>query len=906
MSVGGVSSSSGISSIYGNRNIISGLASGIDTESMIENAVSGYKQKISSLNQKSTKVTWQMEAYRSITDKMVNFSQKYTSYTSNTNLLSSSFFNNAVKTTTNGQYAGKVAASGKTTSDVQITGVAQLAKAASYRMSGDILMGSAGNSVPTISTQGEGINLGKDMDISNVSGSLTIRYGGTSGGRSFDLNFDELDAYKSLDEMKEAIEEKLGDIQVTDSSGTRMTAADMVKVTVNGNNIEFSDKRSNNSVTITGAGGKIADTMGIKTSDKDWQQNSANKLTLGEGQELFDTVKVGEYLTTGDKTINVTLDGITKKIKLPSSKEDGNEAVASDPQAFVKDLKDAFKKAFGDKITVSSNAEAADFDADNTAMTFTFQAKEGSTMSISGDYAEALGLGERSTSYVDTGKTLKDLLGEEKIDFLRDENAGDLIEVKEEDVKTVYKKDKDGKELVGEDGNKVVDYYKDKNGNRVKKFGDNWYQVDEEDALLHEFKMNGVSVGKFSENSALENIMTAINNNSEVGVNVSYSKTTNQFQFTATESGVGSQISMESNLAQRLFGKQMFNDDGTYAGMQAYDSATGKFENIDADSKKASYEAGQDAILSMRVNGQELNHIKRSNNSFDVDGLTVSLKGTFGYQEASDASEDGATVGSDGKAWKLDGSSEAVTFTSSSDSDKIVDAIKSMVEDYNEMITEIKNAYSTTPAQKSNGSRYEPLTEDDMEGMSDSAIKAYEEKAKQGILFADRDLSSLYNKLHSAITSSGNDGSYLRSIGISTGYSNGLTTISLDETKLRAALDTNPDKVKDAFTKSVENGSSTNGLMQSMKKALDAYAGTTGATKGILIEKAGSVRAPTTINNNTLQDKLNNYTEQIEKWQNKMADQIDRYTSKFTQLEQLIAQMNSQSSALSSFMGSSY
>ena len=31
------------SSIYGNRNVLSGLASGMDTEQMIENAVSGIK-----------------------------------------------------------------------------------------------------------------------------------------------------------------------------------------------------------------------------------------------------------------------------------------------------------------------------------------------------------------------------------------------------------------------------------------------------------------------------------------------------------------------------------------------------------------------------------------------------------------------------------------------------------------------------------------------------------------------------------------------------------------------------------------------------------------------------------------------------------------------------------------------
>ena len=102
-SVNSVSNSS--SSIYGNRNVISGLASGMDTESMIENAVSGYKTKISTLQQKRTKVEWQQEVYRSIIGKMASFSDKYTSYASSTNLLSSSFFNQAVKVTAAGKYA---------------------------------------------------------------------------------------------------------------------------------------------------------------------------------------------------------------------------------------------------------------------------------------------------------------------------------------------------------------------------------------------------------------------------------------------------------------------------------------------------------------------------------------------------------------------------------------------------------------------------------------------------------------------------------------------------------------------------------------------------------------------------------------------------------------------------------
>ena len=68
-------------SIYGSRNsnILSGLASGLDTESMIEGLVQSYQQKITGLNQDRTTLQWKQEAYQSISDKLVDFSRKYMS-----------------------------------------------------------------------------------------------------------------------------------------------------------------------------------------------------------------------------------------------------------------------------------------------------------------------------------------------------------------------------------------------------------------------------------------------------------------------------------------------------------------------------------------------------------------------------------------------------------------------------------------------------------------------------------------------------------------------------------------------------------------------------------------------------------------------------------------------------------
>ena len=638
-----------------------------------------------------------------------------------------------------------------------------------------------------------------------------------------------MDIYENADKLAEAIRSKLGEQTMTLSDGTSVKASEKIDVKVNDEgNIEFSEKGgAGNAVTISGATGKIKDTLGIDPSKNE------STLKTKDVELVNRNTTLGDYLT--GKELTLTLDGVTKKITLPAYKNDKD---------YITDLQTKINEAFGEN-KVKVNAD----DGNGFALKFS-TTQAGSTLSVSGDAAKALGL-DKAATYVNTSKTLGELLKKE--DDWKPSNRIEYVG----DVKEVENK------------NGEIDYY-DAKGNRLKKVekdGNNtYYRVDDKGEYLYKFEINGKLVGAFNKDTALETVLTSINSNADAGVTVNYSKTTNQFQFTARETGASSKIVMGDGLAKALFG--------------------------DTKGKGDKHPTGQDAIFSMKVNGQELDGISRSSNTFDVDGMSVSLKGTFGaYNTNNDKLVDAKAAEAD-----------AVSFTSSSDADKIVDAIKSMVEDYNAMVTEIKNAYSTMPQQKSNGNYYEPLTEEDKADMSESSIKAYEEKAKQGLLFADRDLSALYTQLTSAISMSGKDGADLKAIGITSNYSNGLTTLSLNEEKLRAALETDPDKVRDVFSKSVAGGSSTNGLMQALKSPLDMYSKTQG-TKGILVQKAGSTLAPSTLYKNTLQNKLDDIDTQIEKWQDKMADQVDRYTSKFTALEKLIAQMNSQSSALAGFLG---
>ncbi|WP_195308529.1 flagellar filament capping protein FliD [Flavonifractor plautii] len=850
-SISSLMSSGSSSSIYGirNSNIISGLASGMDTEAMIEGMVQGYQQKITQLGQDRTMLQWQQSAYQSISDKLVEFSRKYMSYNSPaTNLFSASFFNNAILTSANGTYADLVSATGKSSSTIVLNSVAQLAEAARYTHDASGL-GTVG--------KGQPVKLDEKQPLSAMSGSLTLEY----GNKEVTLDFGELELFNKADgtldtaKFQTALQDKLKEQKITTSSGDQVSADTLIDVKVDSNGtVTLSDKKgAGNNVHFSGATGDLKNLVTSAGAE------GTSSFTLSPTETVVkEGTSKAEHLF--GKSFTVTLNGQTKTFTLGDPKTD---AVPQNNEDIKKLLEKELDNAFGkDKINVTLVPDA------DGKESFSFSVSNGDTFRITSPVGEALGLGENGvTSYVDTGKTLGDLLGKDlggSDGWAK--GVGQPHEVKDADGNISYV---------------------DNEGNAVDK--DN-YRLDKDGKRFKELTINGVTIGQYNEDTALETVLNDINSNTEAGVSVSFSKTTNQFVFTAKETGEGGRIDIGAGLGETLFGQIDYKDDGS---------------TILGDTQKSSYTAGKDAIFHATINGKNM-ALSRSSNTFDLDGMSITLNGTFNKGSATDtpilsSQLKGLDPDKDTTIFDLNG--DDVTFSSKTDTDKIIDVVKTMVEDYNAIVSEVKKAYSDMPLEKSDGSRYKPLTDEDKADMTESEIKAYEEKAKTGILFMDRDLSSLYSALRSAVAPGGSDGSFLRSIGIKTSYEDGLTTLSLDENALREALEQNPDQVKDAFTKSKENGAASDGLMASIQKVTDRYAATTGATKGILIEKAGSKYSPSAALNNTLLEQMKDIDKQVDKWQAKMSDKVDYYTNKFTQLEMLIAQMNSQSSSLAGMMG---
>lgn len=350
-------------------------------------------------------------------------------------------------------------------------------------------------------------------------------------------------------------------------------------------------------------------------------------------------------------------------------------------------------------------------------------------------------------------------------------------------------------------------------------------------------------------NETIEDLISKINS-SDANVKVSYLETANRFQITSTQEGASGKISIDpasSDLAKALFGDQKVNV------------------------------TGQDAIINVSYDGVET-EIRRNSNTFDLEGLAVTVSGTFGY----DASE------------ALDKTQEAVTFTAKADTEKVLSSIKDMVEAYNSIIEMVNKEVGTKPDRS-----YAPLTDEQKEEMSKSEIENWEKKAKEGLLFNDPDITSLASSMRSVFLETVKTGlSYteLEKIGITTSTNasdNG--KIVLDESKLEAALESDPDLVKKLFA----GDDTTNGLMTNIKNVFDKYAKKEGASKGILVDKAGSSAAPLSLLTNTIYKQLQSMDDVLDSLKDRLSTEQDRYISQFSSLETMISQMNSQSSWLS-------
>lgn len=166
------------------------------------------------------------------------------------------------------------------------------------------------------------------------------------------------------------------------------------------------------------------------------------------------------------------------------------------------------------------------------------------------------------------------------------------------------------------------------------------------------------------------------------------------------------------------------------------------------------------------------------------------------------------------------------TVSVSQDTDKIVDYVKSFVEEYNKLLDSLNEKLA-----EKKYSDYKPLSKRQEDEMTEKQIEKWNEKAKSGLLYHNSEIQSLVSAMREAIYTKVDavDSQYntLSSIGITSTNTKGHLTLDTD--KLKKALAEDPDCVYQLFASDQDStyiaGSTNKNKITTAQSKLD-YANT--------------------------------------------------------------------------------
>ena len=539
-----MSSVSSTSSSLGNTALrgFGGLASGIDRDALIEQMTARTTSKITAKKQAMTKLEWKRDAYRSISNKIIDLQDNYLSYSATKSLKNSDFFaKNQVSVQGDPDYTKYISATGNadTASRVSVLGVNKLATSATL-ISGEKKTDSA----ITLGGISESDFKNKEVKTSNLSGtkltfgtySITDKKFTEEATFTFPTSYEKkLDNGKTetvtidytasskdiVDQLNEALDSQ-GFLGKDGKSG--------IKFELKGDKIQISQT---DNITDKGKSCVIRETS---SALKSLGFNSGNMNQDGISFDEFNKPKssfeaaaiteqsLSDYLK--GKSISVSYGGQTKNIELIGDKEE-----IKDFEAFKDSLQKKLDKAFGSgKVTVGEDSKGS----------LTFTATDSSQiLQISADSKElqnALGITSTQSNKISTGSSLWE--------------------------------------------------------NRDK-LGLGKYNTKEElnDALKN-FTVNGAKIDNITADTTVDGLLTAINNNKDAGVTATYLGSENKFVLSSNEKGKGREISLgadpkdTTDAANLIFGG--VSQDGTdgemsilYNGVQTTITSSSNTFSID-------------------------------------------------------------------------------------------------------------------------------------------------------------------------------------------------------------------------------------------------------------------------------------------------------------------------------------
>lgn len=411
-----------------------------------------------------------------------------------------------------------------------------------------------------------------------------------------------------------------------------------------------------------------------------------------------------------------------------------------------------------------------------------------------------------------------------------------------------------------------------------------------------------------AKNKSISEIMSDIS--TKANVDFSYSQLTRKFTMQSKTTG-SDQIII--NTGDDAVTGQTSKFLETLLGNDKISSSDGSLYDA-SDALTTNKLQGKDSLVYIKEPNSDYIAVTKPTNSFTIDGVNYVLNNAqsssipAGYDPNNDPTNIIPEIGV-----KLTGNTQ-----------KTFDKIKAFVDKYNDIIEKIN-----TKLFEKKQYDYKPLTDEQKKEMKEDEIKQWEEKAKQGLLGNDSTLGNMLTSMRSAFyepvrynySDTSSIGLSMSDIGITTSSDMSQRgKLVIDEAKLKDALQNKGDKVVELFTKTSSTVASYNpnattterqqrykesGVFQRINDILQDNLRTfrdSNGKKGILLEKAG-IRGDISEFRNLLTEDINRRDKIIKDMNSKLAGKENNYYIKFSKLESAMQKLNEQSNWLSSQLG---
>ena len=940
---------------------MSGMNSGLDTESIINALTANSKLKITKQERQLLKYQATQDAYRDVISKFQNIQKKYFDILNKkTNLKGSTMWS---------QFASKTSVDGVEKA------IAGLSVSTSVNSTAGSYKVKVNNTATQSKVTGSSLSGGAKVDLASFEEGKEYGFTITVGDETANITFTGgADATENKENIRKALTEVFGE---SNSSAANGHNAGMVYVDTKGQFVS----RAGKGITISGIG-----TMETSASlDLSGIESGNNSISVRVGDEVvnlsFQTIKDGYFDEIFDENGEIKTEGLTAeqdaKVKLYEQvkadyieKQKNEEYQAWEKTASDED-KEQLKQTAFEAASEKHRAEYLDKYLSKEYVKYADNLPEGEEQLnledwkaanyVEGDESNELYAGFKDYYYDKTELSAEQIAErDEKIAvFTKDHNDAMQSEYNSVYLKQCeengteplsydewYEQEGLGAEL--EEGiQKISDSYKPETGyeldyegwgtlsyNEYEAYKENLGTVKDEDVEAsltaadivdhyNETALNN-SIGAAETKSGVKLSVTVEGDNAtitaadkdgnEVAVSVTSAQgSTNNFGTSVAQNSI-SQISNSTVLSDLGLtadenGKYNFTINGVDFSFTGDTNVKEMMRTVNSSTAgvKMTY-SSLDNAFTVTSNEYGVNSSIEITN--DAQGLmsAIGLMSGSKYTQGSNLQVEinGKVLESDGNSIEADGTTftfagveagSEFTIDVEKDNSAIADTIKSFVEDYNKLIEEVYKYLDEEPDED-----YYFLADQDKEdlALTEKQEEKWEEKAKLGLLHNDNTISSIMSKLRVALMGSVNaaDGSKL---GLAQ-----LGILTSSDYQEHGKLEIDEDKLNaaiDTYGADISRlfSDKDNGIMTKFDAALESAVGTTG-DRGTLINKAG-LKTGSSATDNDIYDQMKRITQKISTLEERYENEQNRLWKKYSAMESMLATLNNQQSSFSSYFG---